>query len=74
MHLRLDYTPMGNGSDGGQVFKSVEARSSEGSSPQTGQAFAHTVDNSANVYFLIVDLTGGADTKLYGVSITYTGG
>ncbi len=40
----------------------------------TPGAFAHTVDNSANVYFLIVDLTGGADTKLYGVSITYTGG
>lgn len=74
VHVRLDYTPLGNGTDGGQVFKLVETLSSAGASPQTGTAFAHTVDNSANVYFLIVDLTGGDATRLRGVSITYTGG
>lgn len=74
VHVRLDYTPLGNGSDGGQVFKLVETISTAGASPLTGTAFAHTVDNSANVYFLIVDLTGGPDTKLRGVSVTYTGG
>ena len=72
VHLRLDYTPISNGTDGGQVFKLVEIRSGDGPSPQTVQAFQHTVDNTANVYFLIVDLTGGADSKLHGVSIAYT--
>ena len=72
VHLRLDYTPIANGTDGGQVFKLVEIRSVDGPSPRTSAAFAHTVDNSANVYFLIVDLTGGPDSKLHGVSIAYT--
>ena len=74
VQIRLDYTPLTNGADGAQVFKLVEVLSSSGSSPQTAQAFAHTVDNTANVYFLIVDLTGGPDSKLHGVSIAYTGG
>jgi hypothetical protein len=30
------------------------------------------VDNGANVYFLVVDLTGGSASKLRGVSISYT--
>lgn len=40
--------------------------------PQTATAFAHTVDNGANVYFIVVDLTGGPASKLKGVSISYT--
>lgn len=72
VHLRLDYTPLTNGTDAGKVYKLVEILSSDGPSPRTAQAFAHTVDNEANVYFLIVDLTGGPDTKLHGVSIAYT--
>lgn len=72
VHIRLDYTPIVNGTDGGQVYKLVEVLSSDGPSPRTAQAFAHSVDNEANVYFLIVDLTGGPGTKLHGVSIAYT--
>ena len=69
-----DYTPLSNGSDAAKVFKLAEVASGTGSSPQTAQAFAHTVDNGANVYFLLVDLTGGSGTRLRGVSIAYTGG
>jgi hypothetical protein len=72
--VRLDYTPLSNGTDAAKVFKLAETTSASGSSPQTAQAFAHTVDNGANVYFLVVDLTGGAGTKLKGVSVAYTGG
>ncbi|OAI42720.1 hypothetical protein AYO38_11285 [bacterium SCGC AG-212-C10] len=74
VQLRLDYTPIGNGATSNQIFKLVEVNSSSGASPKTEQAFAHTVDNSANVYFLVVDLTGGPATKLRGVSIAYTEG
>lgn len=70
--IRLDYTPLVNGDANASVFKLVEVLSSGGSSPQTAQAFAHTVDNGANVYFLVVDLTGGSASKLKGVSIAYT--
>jgi hypothetical protein len=70
--VRLDYTPLANGDQTASVFKLVEVLSSSGSSPQTAQAFAHTVDNGANVYFLVVDLTGGSASKLMGVSIAYT--
>jgi hypothetical protein len=72
--VRLDYTPMANGTAANQVFKLVEVVSTTGASPQTAQAFSHVVDNSANVYFLVVDLTGGAGSKLRGVSLAYTGG
>jgi hypothetical protein len=71
--VRLDYTPLSNGSDAAKVFKLAEVNANSGTS-QTAQAFAHTVDNGANVYFLVVDLTGGSGTKLRGVSIAYTGG
>lgn len=74
VQLRLDYTPLGNGSAANQIFKLVEVLSSAGASPQTAQAFAHTVDNTQNVYFLVVDLIGGPAAKLKGVSIAYTGG
>jgi len=70
--VRLDYTPLSNGSSEASVFKIAEVLSSSGSSPQTAQAFTHTVDNSANVYFLVVDLTGGSASQLNGVSIAYT--
>lgn len=70
--LRLDYTPLSNGDTTSSVFKIVEVLSSAGASPQTSQAFQHTVDNAANVYFLVVDLTGGSASKLRGVSIAYT--
>ncbi len=70
--LRLDYTPLSNGDTTSSVFKIVEVLSSAGASPQTSQAFQHTVDNGANVYFLVVDLTGGSASKLRGVSIAYT--
>jgi hypothetical protein len=70
--VRLDYTPLANGDQTASVFKLVEVLSSSGSSPQTAQAFQHTVDNGANVYFLVVDLTGGSASKLRGVSIAYT--
>lgn len=74
VEVRLDYTPLDNGTDAAKVFKLAEVLSTAGTSPQTSQAFAHTVDNSANVYFLIVDLKGGAGAKLRGVSVAYTGG
>jgi hypothetical protein len=48
--------------------------STSGPSPVTAPAFAHTVDNSANVYFLVVDLNGGPAAKLRGVTVAYTGG
>ncbi len=70
--IRLDYTALTNGDTSSAVFKLAEVLSSAGSSPQTATAFAHTVDNGANVYFLVVDLTGGAASKLRGVSISYT--
>jgi hypothetical protein len=71
--VRLDYTPLSNGSDAAKVFKLAEVNATSGTS-QTAQAFAHSVDNGANVYFLVVDLTGGSGTKLRGVSVAYTGG
>lgn len=70
--VRLDYTPLSNGTSEASVFKLAEVLSSSGASPQTVQAFAHTVDNTANVYFLVVDLTGGSASQLNGVSIAYT--
>jgi hypothetical protein len=70
--IRLDYTPLANGDANASVYKLVEVLSSGGASPQTAQAFQHTVDNGANVYFLVVDLTGGSASKLHGVSIAYT--
>ena len=70
--VRLDYTPLSNGASEASVFKIAEVLSSSGSSPQTAQAFTHTVDNSLNVYFLVVDLTGGSASQLNGVSIAYT--
>jgi hypothetical protein len=72
VHVRLDYTPMSNGEAPAQIYKLVEVLSTSGGSPQTATAFAHTVDNGANVYFLVVDLTGGAGTKLRGVSVAWT--
>ena len=72
VQVRLDFTPLANGSNTAQIFKLVEVLSSGGASPQTQRAFTHTVDNEANVYFLVVDLTGGIGTKLKGVSIAYT--
>jgi len=73
VQVRLDYTPLNNGSTSAQVYKLAEAIGGSGTtSPGTAQAFAHTVDNGANVYFLLVDLTGGAGTKLKGVSIAYS--
>lgn len=70
--VRLDYTPLTNGDATASVYKLAEVLSSAGSSPQTANAFSHTVDNGANVYFLVVDLTGGSASKLRGVSIAYT--
>lgn len=72
VQVRLDYTPLSNGNAPAQIFKLVEVLSSAGASPQTVNAFAHTVDNGANVYFLVVDLTGGSGTKLRGISIAYS--
>ena len=74
VQVRLDYTPLTNGTIGTSIFKLVEVLSSAGASPQTANAFSHTVDNGTNVYFLVVDLTNGAATKLKGVSIAYSGG
>ncbi len=75
VQVRLDYTPLTNGTVGTSIFKLVEVLSSAGASPQTANApFAHSVDNGTNVYFLVVDLTNGAATKLKGVSIAYSGG
>lgn len=70
--IRLDYTAITNGDTSSSVFKLAEVLSSAGPSPQTATAFAHTVDNGANVYFLVVDLTGGPASKLRGVSVSYT--
>lgn len=70
--VRLDYTPITNGDATASVYKLVEVISSAGASPLTANAFAHTVDNGANVYFLVVDLTGGSASKLRGVSVSYT--
>lgn len=73
VQVRLDYTPIANGTNTAQIYKLVEVLSTSGSSPQTAAAFAHTVNNNANVYFLVVDLTGGSGAKLRGVSIAYDG-
>ncbi|MBK6320154.1 MAG: hypothetical protein IPI33_00965 [Dehalococcoidia bacterium] len=70
--VRLDYTALTNGETSSAVYKLAEVLSSAGGSPQTATAFAHTVDNGANVYFLVVDLTGGPASKLRGVTISYT--
>ena len=72
--VRFDYTPLANGTAPSQVYKLVNVVSSSGASPQTVQAFSHVVDNGVNVYFLVVDLAGGAGSKLHGVSLAYTGG
>ena len=72
VQIRLDYTTITNGDTSSAVFKLAEVLSSGGGSPQTATAFAHTVDNGANVYFLVVDLTGGPASKLRGVTISYT--
>jgi hypothetical protein len=72
--VRFDYTPLANGTTANQVYKLVEVISTSGASPQTAQAFSHVVDNGANVYFLVVDLAGGAGSRLHGVSLAYTGG
>jgi hypothetical protein len=75
VQIRLDYTALGNAdSDTGPVYKLAEVLSTAGPSPMTVQAFSHVVDNSANVYFLVVDLTGGPAAKLFGVSVAYTMG
>lgn len=74
VQARLDFTPIANGTNAGQIYKLAEVLSSTGASPQTASAFSHTVDNQANVYFVVVDLTGGAGAKLRGISIAYTGG
>ena len=73
VRVRLDYTPLSNGTDANQVFILAETNSTGGASPRTATAFNHTVDNSANLYFLVVDLTGGSNSKLRGVSIKYSG-
>lgn len=70
--IRLDYTPLANGDTPGQVFKLAEVLSSAGPSPQTVSAYPHQVDNGANVYFVVVDLTGGPASKLRGITISYT--
>lgn len=70
--IRLDYTAITNGDTSASVFKLAEVLSSAGASPQTATAFAHTVDNGTNVYFIVVDLTGGPASKLRGVSVSYT--
>lgn len=74
VRVRLDYTPMGNGTDATKVFILAEANSTAGASPQSVAAYTHTVDNSANVYFLVVDLTAGSASKLHGIAISYSGG
>ena len=73
VQARLDYTPLANGTNTAQIYKLAEVLSSAGASPQTAQAYSHIVDNSANVYFLVVDLAGGPGAKLHGISIAYTG-
>ncbi len=72
VQVRLDYTPLSNGSTPGQIYKLAEVLSTSGASPQAASAYAHTVDNGANVYFLVVDLTGGPGSRLRGVTISYT--
>jgi membrane protein insertase Oxa1/YidC/SpoIIIJ len=73
VQIRLDYTALANAdADTGPVYKLAEVLSTAGPSPLTTQAYAHVVDNSANVYFLVVDPTGGPATKLFGVSIGAT--
>jgi hypothetical protein len=73
VQTRLDFTTLANGADVSQIYKLAEVLSSAGASPRTVSAFAHIVDNGANVYFLVVDLIGGSGAKLRGVSIAYTG-
>lgn len=73
VRVRLDYTPLSNGTDANQVFILAETNSTGGASPRTASAFNHTVDNSANLYFLVVDLTDGSNSKLRGISIEYSG-
>ncbi|MCC7366141.1 MAG: hypothetical protein IT303_17380 [Dehalococcoidia bacterium] len=73
VQVRLDFTPIINGDNPASIYKLAEVLSTGGSSPQTVNAFAHTVDNGANVYFVVVDLTGGPGTKLRGVTVAYTG-
>ena len=70
--IRLDYTPITNGDATASVYKLVEVTPAGGASPVTASSFAHTVDNGANVYFLVVDLTAGPASKLRGVSVSYT--
>jgi len=72
VRIRLDYTPITNGNTPGSVYVLADISSSAGASPRTVTAYNHQVDNGANVYFLVVDLTGGPNSKLYGVSISYT--
>jgi len=72
VQIRLDYAAITNGDNSAAVYKLAEVLSSAGSSPQTASAFAHQVDNGANVYFVVVDLSGGPASKLRGVSISYT--
>ncbi|MCC6381951.1 MAG: hypothetical protein IT304_05545 [Dehalococcoidia bacterium] len=73
VQVRLDFTPIINGDNPASIYKLAEVLSTGGSSPQTVTAFTHTVDNGANVYFVVVDLTGGSGTKLRGVTIAYAG-
>ncbi len=73
VRVRLDYTPLSNGTDANQVFILAESNSTGGSSPQSDEAFSHTVDNATNLYFLVVDLTDGSNSKLRGISIEYSG-
>ncbi len=70
--IRLDYTPLTNGDTPGLVYKLAEVLSSAGPSPQTASAYPHQVDNGANVYFLVVDLSGGPASRLRGITISYT--
>lgn len=72
VRIRLDYTPLTNGNTPGSVYVLADISSSAGPSPRTVTAYNHQVDNGANVYFLVVDLTGGPNSKLHGVTIAYT--
>jgi hypothetical protein len=72
VHIRLNFTPITNGDVPGIVYRLAEVLSSAGPSPQTASAFTHQVDNGANVYFVVVDLTAGPASKLRGISISYT--
>lgn len=73
VRVRLDYTPLANGTDANQVYILAETNSTGGASPRTATAFNHTVDNTTNLYFLVVDLTDGSNSKLRGISIKYAG-